>query len=816
MKQGPLLDTRGSPVSFASELGRGGEGAVFDVVGRPDTVAKVYLKPQSVQHGAKLSAMAGMASPALLRIAAWPTGTLYEPSGAIAGFTMPKVGGHRPIFQLYLPKPRLQSFPKADWRFLIHAAANTARAFSTVHSTGLVIGDVNHGNLMVADDATVQMIDCDSFQVSSGSQTWFCTVGVGTHQPPEMQGLDSYAGIKRTPNHDNFGLAVLVFQLLCMARHPFAGRYLGRGEPPSIEEAIAASKYAYSRDRARTMMDAPPGSLPIGALTPELQTLFEEAFSPTARSGGRPTADRWVTALGSLAADLQVCRTNASHFYRNGHTECPWCAIELARGVTLFPIIFVPGAIGSTGMAALWQEVTKISEPPSLGQFAGTPLSNGKPSPSAVVAARKGTLLQRLAWFSLTTAMGIVEFVAPPAARALLLPAMGIAAFTIFYQTESNTKDPFQQALARVKREWAIARTAWTTPLPGQTVHDIKSELSKLKVEHDGLPPERLRRLQRLNEQKRDKQMGEHLDRHLLASAKITGIGPKSVAALASHGIDTAGDIVAANILAISGFGPATLAALLSWRHRREATFRFDPSRASSQSDTAIIERDIAMHRARLEREVAAGLLRLKAAAARVSSQQLILQGRLSELAPVYAQALADVAAVKISPTRHALLIATSMVAIVIALLSAIGTASPEGVTDMKASQPPARNQVTPPLVAAQPNTLSSTSPTPIATVITRQEPTARRLIESSSPPTSAPALTPDISVATTNRPVNDRVVVKQAANIRSSPNNTAPVLRTAPQGLTLNVFGRSAGWLQVGGDEPFGWIFSGLAEPAQ
>jgi DNA-binding helix-hairpin-helix protein with protein kinase domain len=239
-----LLDERGNAVAIAKELGRGGEGAVFDVAGQPGIVAKIYLKPPSNQHAAKLSAMAGMASASLLKVAAWPTGTLHDTSGAIAGFTMPKVGGHKPIFQLYLPKPRLQAFPKADWRFLIHAATNTARAFATVHSSGLVIGDVNHGNLVVADDATVQMIDCDSFQVSSRGQTWFCTVGVGTHQPPEMQGRDSYAGVVRTPNHDNFGLAVIIFQLLCMARHPFAGRFQGAGEPSGRPRAGGRTKSA--------------------------------------------------------------------------------------------------------------------------------------------------------------------------------------------------------------------------------------------------------------------------------------------------------------------------------------------------------------------------------------------------------------------------------------------------------------------------------------------------------------------------------------------------------------------------------------------
>ncbi|WP_431269276.1 helix-hairpin-helix domain-containing protein [Dankookia sp. P2] len=380
MKPGRLLDASGNPIALGKELGRGGEGAVFDVVGQPDAVAKVYLKPPSAQHAAKLSAMARMATPSLLKIAAWPTGTLQDPSGKVAGFTMPKVGGHEPVFKLYGPKLRLQEFPTADWRFLIHAAANAARSFSTVHAAGLVIGDVNHGNLVVGQDATVRMIDCDSFQVIQGSSTWFCEVGVGTHQPPEMQGRASYAGVVRTPNQDSFGLAVIVFQLLCIARHPFAGRYKGAGEPPSIEDAIQASRYAYSRDRPRTAMEPPPGSLPIGALTPTIQDLFEKAFAPETVRGGRPGADQWVAALGELSSDLRVCGTNGGHYYRKGLSACPWCAIENASGITLFPVVFKPGAtVGVTGMAALWQEVSKVPDPPSVGRC--PPPARGGPGP---------------------------------------------------------------------------------------------------------------------------------------------------------------------------------------------------------------------------------------------------------------------------------------------------------------------------------------------------------------------------------------------------------------------------------------------------
>ena len=40
-------------------------------------------------------------------------------------------------------------------------------------------GACNYGNLVVGQDATARMIDCDSFQVSQSGKTWLCEVGVG-------------------------------------------------------------------------------------------------------------------------------------------------------------------------------------------------------------------------------------------------------------------------------------------------------------------------------------------------------------------------------------------------------------------------------------------------------------------------------------------------------------------------------------------------------------------------------------------------------------------------------------------------------------
>lgn len=59
-------------------------------------------------------------------------------------------------------------------------------------------------------------------EFSHASGVFHCDVGVPLWTPPELQGRD-FRGLTRTKNHDRFGLAVLMFQLLFMGRHPFAG-----------------------------------------------------------------------------------------------------------------------------------------------------------------------------------------------------------------------------------------------------------------------------------------------------------------------------------------------------------------------------------------------------------------------------------------------------------------------------------------------------------------------------------------------------------------------------------------------------------------
>jgi len=202
-----------SDIHLGQELGRGGEGTVFAIEGHREYVAKVYATPLDQRKIEKLEAMVEAASPAMLRIAAWPMDLLSDPKGVIRGFTMPRAAGRRDIHELYSPKSRGESFPDADFRFVCHVCANIARAFAVVHEHGHVVGDVNHGNLLVGPDGTVMFIDCDSFQIRTGAHVFTCDVGAPLFTAPELHG-QPFRGLVRTQNHDRFGLAVLLFHLL--------------------------------------------------------------------------------------------------------------------------------------------------------------------------------------------------------------------------------------------------------------------------------------------------------------------------------------------------------------------------------------------------------------------------------------------------------------------------------------------------------------------------------------------------------------------------------------------------------------------------
>jgi DNA-binding helix-hairpin-helix protein with protein kinase domain len=475
-----VVEANGMRVRLGTKLGQGGEGAIHELEGRPGVVAKIFHQPLPQQRAEKIRAMVALRTPALEKLTAWPIELLSLPGGQPIGVKMPRVVGHRDIHQLYSPKSRRAAFPRADWRFLVRTAANVARAFATVHAEDAVIADVNHGGILVGADARVRLIDCDSFQVTAGGRCFPCDVGVPMFTPPELQDR-SLTGVVRSENHDGFGLAVMIFLILFMGRHPFAGRYLGEGEMP-IEQAIKEHRFAYGRDHDYAAMEQPPGTPPLDIVSPPVAELFERAFAMSAAHGGRPSAAEWIDALETLAGELVQCPIGIAHWHFAGLPGCPWCRVEAATGVPLFSTAVSDATASLFDLPAFWQQLATIEHP---GPAPDVTATANTPRPSRV--ARR--LLFRRGWHG-TIALLLAVVPAglsfsvdlPPLGRSFFFLAavvLYVLVRLILRATVDTT--PFVVREHECRQLWEATLAEWEAKAGPRRFDDKRRELEKLK-----------------------------------------------------------------------------------------------------------------------------------------------------------------------------------------------------------------------------------------------------------------------------------------------------------------------------------------------
>lgn len=601
MKTPPTIyDSQGSPLVLGRLLGRGGEGEVHELAADGKRVAKLYHKPLSKEHAEKLRAMTGLKTEALLRVAAWPVDSCHRrPGGEIVGLVMPKVSGYQEIHHLYSPKSRISAFPDATWRFLLHAAANLSRAFAVIHEHGHLVGDVNHGNALVSRQATVRLIDCDSFQIQAGGRRFLCGVGVSTHVPPELQAGSLH--VVRTVDHDAFGLAVLIFQILFMGRHPYSGQYLGSGEMP-IERAIRENRFAYGPAAGLRQMRQPPNTLDLAAASRPVADLFQRAFSPP--GAARPRAHEWVAALD--AVKTSTCARNPAHLYLEGLPSCPWCDLESRAGTIFFylaAVHHVPGTGFDTfEVMAVWARISAVAGPGAPPAIPDPAAYDMPPSVTALAMSRKRVRQTAAAG---VVVIGLISAVYDGSPVSSFLVAV-VLALAILHATDP-AREEAKQRLKDAQATFRKLQEVWPQQSDDAPFRLKRGELEGLKEEHRGLPAFRQKKLAALEAGRRATQLERFLDRHRLDKARIPSIGPGRRATLQSYGIETAEDIKEQDILKVPGFGHALADNLLSWRRSIESKFVFDPAKGVDPADVAALDRTIAARKAQIERMLQTG-----------------------------------------------------------------------------------------------------------------------------------------------------------------------------------------------------------------
>ena len=600
-----LFKESGQRIPLGQKLGSGGEGEVYEIpILGNDFAAKIYHKPLPPEKQAKLRAMVQGCDERLGKIAAWPLATLHQnANGPIRGFIMPKVVGYKPIHELYGPAHRKQFFPDADWAFLINAARNVAAAFETIHSHGHVVGDVNQGNIFVAANSIVKLIDCDSFQITAAGKHYLCDVGVGHFIPPELQER-SFHGVHRTKNHDNFGLAILLFHLLMMGRHPFAGIYSGHGEMP-IEKAIQEFRFAYSQNAKNKGMSPPPNTLPLSLLPYTLSALFEGAFSELGiKADARPSAKMWLQTLDNLKSQLRTCRQESMHKYFGELGNCPWCALE-SRAAIYF---FIPNATTATAPNNF-----------NLGQVWARIMAIGSPGPAPQIDINS------------------IKVTPKPIPEDLT----GLFAFFKF-EKQKKERQTRQMALTIVQQKYNTIYNQWLNEAGDVKFLSIQKELTNLRSEYENLDTSYKKEYQKLQVNIQAQQRFRFLNRFFISDHNIPKIGPTRKATLASYGIETAADVSKQKIIRIKGFGQSYTNELLKWQTVLMRGFVFDPKRGIDPADISDLNRRFTIKQQQLEAGLLAGIERLNQACNGALHQRQQMQSVVLAAAKQVAQAKAD------------------------------------------------------------------------------------------------------------------------------------------------------------------------------
>jgi DNA-binding helix-hairpin-helix protein with protein kinase domain len=601
--------------SVAELIGKGGEGAVYAIKGRSGQAVKIYKAGLRANREGKVRAMVSEGLAGKTNLIAYPGEIVTDGRGNFLGFAMRLVSGYRPVHELYSPKDRQRHFPKADYRFLIHAALNVARAVGKVHQTGCVIGDLNHSGVLVAQDATVALIDADSFQFRLNGKSYPCVVGVPEFTPPELHGKN-LANVERTIEHDSFGLAVAIFHLLFMGRHPYAGRY--SGPDISMGEAIAQNRFAFSLTRqTATQTRPPPGTLTLDLFSGTLGTVFEKAFGINPRA--RPSASDWISTLTKLEGSLNRCSKVKTHYYPSNARGCVWCKLTSNSGFDMFPDLSavtpnIPTDARGTEQAI--REILAFRFPTVADLLPQSPTARG--TSNALREAKSGKRGRAL--LGLLMMGGAVAGFIFAAPVFYIWIGLAIWGWTTFSDREVDT-GPFLQAFKnadeRVQRELGafVQRNGLTEVV--KVRGDLDAAITTYKGHDDTLK----HNLMVMKSNRESRQRQAYLDRFSIRRANISGIGPAKTSTLISFGIETAADVNRSAVLRVPGFGDVMTGKLMGWRRGHESRFKYDRTpNAQDVTDERTLRGRFAAEKAKLESIIRNGLGTLRNAKARLNA----------------------------------------------------------------------------------------------------------------------------------------------------------------------------------------------------
>lgn len=288
--------------------GAGGEGTVYAVRGQSGSAAKIYHQNQLTEERREKLRRMTAASPGIPGLC-WPCALVSTPQGQWAGYLMPRAEARELCQIVYKPGRHNRNLTALGWtrKSLALIAANIAGIFAQMHEKGILMGDVNPRNFMVADDCSVYFVDCDSYQFGG----FPCPVRSDRYTPPEVlrevrrSGRETYNYL-RTPDHERYSMAVVLFEILMLGKSPYESRST---DGDSVLDAIAAGTFPYPFHTGEEEEGVRPDQTPVGRwreIWSHMTYQVKAGFYSTFTGKGRLSAPEWERILREYVRQIEL------------------------------------------------------------------------------------------------------------------------------------------------------------------------------------------------------------------------------------------------------------------------------------------------------------------------------------------------------------------------------------------------------------------------------------------------------------------------------------------------------------------------------
>ena len=431
--------------------------------------------------------------------------------------------------------------------------------------------------------------------------------------------------MERTANHDNFGLAILIFQLLFLGRHPYAGVYSGREDMP-IEKAIVEYRFAYGRNAPLKAIAPPPNSVGFTVVPSEVAGLFEKAFSENgAKPSGRPGAGEWWGHLEQFEKRMRRCSADSVHSYYSGLSQCPWCRLEEHSGVLLF---LSADRITKIDLKREWQKVEAITPPGPIPPVSpGTFIPRANPLPLSVQRSLDFRNFRQLAGTGLIvtcTVLFLAEmFTDPP----LLAGAIVIAAALFLIPGESDgVKHRRRTDLESTRYLWNLWYKKWTAEAGDAAFHAQLSQLHELRWKYENLERGYRVGLLALEQSTKDRQQKKFLMRWSTDSCSHPRLTPAMKGHLMAAGVHSAADMTPVALRRVPQLDNTLINELLLWRERMEKNFLFDPSQGIDGTDLQTLIHKYQPMMRPVERDLIRGISKLQKIQGDILKKRVLLR----------------------------------------------------------------------------------------------------------------------------------------------------------------------------------------------